>query len=60
MDINKQKPPKWCATNFKDTERDHIRATLQKLIEEGHIDFAAESSIKVNMDKLVDQLKRDS
>jgi len=33
---------------------------LQKLIEEGHVDFGGESSIKVNMDKLVDQLKRDS
>ena len=33
---------------------------MQKLVEEGQIDFGGESSIKVNMDKLVDQLKRDS
>ena len=33
---------------------------MQKLIEEGQVDFGGESSIKVNMDKLVDQLKRDN
>ena len=33
---------------------------MRKLVEEGYIDFGGESSTKVNMDKLVDQLKKDS
>ena len=60
MDCNKQRPPKWSAKKFDEDERDLIRATWRKLVDGEHLDFGEGTTAKRRMDRLVDELKRDS
>ena len=60
MDQNKQRPPKWSATKFVESERDLIRASWRKLVEGDHLDFGEGGTNRKRMDRLVDELKKAS
>ena len=58
MDCNKQRPPKWSATKFVESEKDQIKTSWRKLVDGEHLDFGEGTSNKKRMDRLIDELKR--